>query len=85
LKIKYHRVEDVRDVEVEIIPIEKISTNIVNLTFYQKEPVSEKVKPVTMKVYFKLNDEIVSDIQQITFDSKDTYEVNREKKSKINF
>lgn len=85
LKIKYHRVEDVRDVEVEIIPIEKISTNIVNLTFYQKEPVSEKVKPVTMKVYFKLNDEIVSDIQQITFDSKDTYEVNREKKIKLTF
>jgi len=85
LKIKYHRVEDVRDVEVEIVPIREISTNIVNLTFYQKEPISEKVKPVTLKVYFKLGDEIVSDIEQVTFDSKDIYEENREKKVKLTF
>jgi len=85
LKVKYHRKEDVRDVEVEIIPISHVSTNIVNLTLYQKEPVSEKIKSVTLKVYFKLNDEILSDIEQITFDIKDEYEENREKKIKLTF
>jgi len=72
-------------VEVEIIPVSLISTNIVNLTMYQKEPVSEKIKPVTLKVYFKLNDEILSDIEQVTFDMKDEYEENREKKIKLTF
>ena len=85
LKVKYHRVEDVRDVEVEVVPIRNISTNIVNLTLYQKEPVSEKIKPVTLKVYFKLDDEILSDIAQVVFDKTDEYEENREEKIKLTF
>ena len=85
LTVKYHRIQDVRDVEVEVIPIRNISTNIVNLTFYQKEAVNEKIKPVTLKVYFKLDDEILSDIAQIIFDKTDEYEENREEKVTLTF
>ena len=85
LKVNYHRIQDVRDVEIGIVPIRDISTNIVNLTLYQKEAINEKIKPVILRVYFKLGDEILSDIAQVVFDKTDEYEENREEKITLTF
>jgi len=85
IKIRKKRVADVRDVEVEILPIGTVSTNIVNVTMYQKEPVSQKVKPVTLKIAFELDGEILSDIQTVTFDKSDEYSENREVKIPLTF
>jgi len=67
------------------VPIRNISTNIVNLTLYQKDPVSEKIKPITLRIYFKLDDEILSDIAQVVFDKTNEYEENREEKITLTF
>ncbi|BAF69861.1 BREX-1 system phosphatase PglZ type A [Nitratiruptor sp. SB155-2] len=85
IKIRKKRVSDVRDVEVDILPISTISTNIVNITLYQKEPISEKVRPVTLKIAFELDGEILSDVQTVTFDKSDEYSENREVKVPLTF
>lgn len=85
IKIRKKRARDVRDVEVEILPIGTISTNIVNITMYQKEPISQKVKPVTLKIAFELDGEILSDVQTVTFDKSDEYSENREVKVPLTF
>jgi len=86
IKIKKRRQSDVREVEVEIIPLRKITTNSVNVSLYQSEPVSEKVKPITLKVAFESKDgKVLSDEVKATFDSTDEYAQNREKKFKLTF
>jgi len=85
IRVRKKRKQDVRDVEVEIIPLNVVSTNIVNVTLYQKEPVSEKIRPITFKIAFELNGEILSDVQTITFDKSDEYGENRELKIPLTF
>ena len=73
-------------VSVEIIPIRSISTNNVNVALYQSEIVSEKVKPLTLKIAFESSDGVVlSDEFKYTFDSMDQYDTNRETKFKLTF
>ena len=84
IKIKKKRVDDVKDVEVNLLPISKITTNSVILSFYQEDAISQKVKPITLKIAFYSKDNnILSNIQTHTFDNVDEYERNREVKLKF--
>lgn len=86
ITIKKRRVDDVRKVDVEIIPIRHVSTNTVNVALYQKEPVDEKTKPRTLKVAFESSDgTLLSDEFRHTFDSKEQYATNREEKFTLTF
>jgi len=86
IRINKARSSDTKDVSVEIIPIRTISTNTVNVSLYQSEIVSEKVKPITLKIAFESSDGVIlSDEFKYTFDSLDQYDTNREAKFKFTF
>lgn len=86
ITIKKKRITDVKEVNVEIIPIRNISTNTVNLSLYQSEPASEKSKPVTLKIAFEsAGGTVLSDELKHTFDSKEQYDTNREVKFTLTF
>lgn len=86
LSIKKRRVNDIKDVEVEVMPLPKITTNSISVSFYQKEPVSEKVKPVTLKIgFYSKNGELLTESRTITFDSTEESSRNREKRVKFDF
>ena len=86
IQIKKKRSTDVRDVNVEIIPIRNITTNTINVALYQSEIVDEKTKPITLKIAFESNDgTILSDEFKHTFDSTQEYDTNRETRFKLTF
>jgi len=79
ISIKKRRKDDVKSVDVSAIPISKITTNSLIVSFYQEEPVSQKIKPLKLKVAFYSQDgHLISNTQVYNFDSQDTYERNRE-------
>jgi uncharacterized protein (TIGR02687 family) len=78
--------EEIKEVNVEIIPIRSISTNSVNVSLYQSNIVDDKTKPITLKISFESSDgTILSDEFKYTFNSKERYEANREVKFKLTF
>ena len=86
ISIKKRRSTDTKEVNVEIIPLRNISTNTVNVSLYQSEPVSEKVKPITLKVAFESEDgKVLSNEFRHTFDSQEQYDTNREIRCKLTF
>lgn len=86
ITIKKRRATDVKEVNVEIIPIRNISTNTVTISLYQTEPVNEKTKPITLKIAFESSDgTVLSDELKHTFDSKEHYDTNRESKFTLTF
>jgi len=86
ISIKKRRVDDIRDVEVEVMPIAKITTNSVNVSFYQKEPISEKIKPLTLKIgFYSKSGELLTQCHTVTFDSTRNSSRNREKVLKFDF
>ncbi|MFA6740927.1 MAG: BREX-1 system phosphatase PglZ type A [Arcobacteraceae bacterium] len=86
LEIKYQRKNVISDVEATIMPISTITTNNVNVSIYQEEPITEKVKPITIVCGFNSEDgKELSDKHKITLDSNDTENRNRESKLKFTF
>lgn len=86
LEIKHHRKNVISDVEATIMPISTITTNNVNVSIYQEEPITEKVKPITIICGFYGEDgKELSDKHKITLDSNDTENRNRESKLKFTF
>lgn len=86
IQIKKKRTTDVKDVNVEIIPIRNISTNTVNVALYQSEVVDDKTKPITLKVSFESTKGVtLSDEFKHTFDSIEQYDTNRETRFKLTF
>ena len=86
IQIKKKRATDVKDVTVDIIPMRNISTNTVNVSLYQSEVVSDKIKPITLKISFESSAGItLSDEYKHTFDSKEQYDTNREIKLRLTF
>ena len=86
ISIKKRRSDDVEEVGVEIVPIPTITTNTVNVSLYQSEPVSQKVKPITLKAAFYAKDgTLLSDEHRVTFDSDEEENRNREKKTRFTF
>lgn len=86
LEIKYHRKNVISEVEATIMPISTITTNNVNVSVYQEEPISEKVKPITLVCGFYGEDgKELSDKHKITLDSNDNENRNRENKLRFTF
>src|SRR5574344_1784219 len=48
LEIKYYRKNMISEVEATIMPISTITTNNVNVSVYQEEPIGERIKPITI-------------------------------------
>jgi uncharacterized protein (TIGR02687 family) len=86
LFVKAKRIDSVKEVDVEVVPLQKITTNTINVTFYQSEPVSEKRVPLTLKAGFYTKDgKLVSEEFTSTFDSSESENRNREKKMHFTF
>lgn len=78
--------EEIRQVNVDIMPLRNISTNTVNISFYQSEIVDDKIKPITLKISFESGSGVVlSDEIKHTFNSIDQYDTNRETRFKMTF
>jgi hypothetical protein len=54
ITVRKKRATDVRDVNVDIIPMRSISTNRVNVSLYQSEVVDEKLNQSLLKYRFKV-------------------------------
>ena len=66
------------------MPISTITTNNINVSIYQEEPVNEKVKPIILVCGFNGEDGVeLSDRHKITLNSSD--EENRNRESKLRF
>jgi uncharacterized protein (TIGR02687 family) len=86
ISIKKRRVDDIKIVDVEVMPIAKITTNSVKVSFYQKEPINEKIKPITLKIgFYSKNGELLTQSHTVTFDSTQSVSRNREKVLKFDF
>ena len=86
LEIKYQRKNVISEVEATIMPISTITTNNVNVSIYQEEPISDKVKPITLVCGFYGEDGVeLSDKHKITLSSIDEENRNRENKLRFNF
>ncbi|QFR43758.1 BREX-1 system phosphatase PglZ type A [Sulfurimonas xiamenensis] len=86
ISVKKARSTDVKDVNVEIIPLRNISTNTVNVALYQSEIVDEKTQPITLKISFESVDGVtLSDEFKHTFDSTEQYDTNRESRFRLTF
>lgn len=70
---KKRRKDDVRSVEVDILKsFSKITSNQIAISFFQREPIKEKIRPRTLKIAFYAKDgELLSNIHKITFDKKE--------------
>ena len=86
VNIKKGKSSNIKDVNVDIIPIRNISTNTVNVSLYQSEIVDDKTKPITLKISFQSADGVLlSDEIKHTFNSTEQYDTNRETKFKMTF
>jgi uncharacterized protein (TIGR02687 family) len=84
ISVKKTRKDDVVDVDVSCIPISQITTNSVMLSFYQEEPISDKIKPLALKIAFYTKDnKLISNFNSYSFNSIDTHDRNREVKLKF--
>ena len=80
ISIRKKRSDDISLVEVEVMSIPKITTNSIKISLYQKEAVSKKIQPITLKAAFLTQSgELLTQSQTITFDSEHTDSRNREK------
>ena len=78
--------KEIKQVNVDIIPLRTISTNTVNVSLYQSEIVDDNTKPITLKISFVSADGVLlSDEFRHTFNSTEKYDTNRETKFKMTF
>ena len=80
------RKDDIESVDVDIVKsFSRISSNQITLTLWQKNPVGDKMLSRTLFAGFYAGDELVSNEEQITFESADEDSRNREIKVKFHF
>ena len=80
IKVRAGRNDDVAEVSVSILKPANavITTPTYGVTFFQENPASHKHKPVTLRMYFRAQDQtVLSDTVEITFDSEDPTIQNR--------
>jgi len=85
LKVSKKREDTTTQVDVDIIKsTDKITTNILAVSFLQKELVTEKVQPRQLRAFIKAEDgEILSDIFNYTFNATEGSERQREVKHRF--
>ncbi len=86
IKVNKGRQADTSYVEVDVVrsPSNKITSGQLSVTFYQKQPVTDKVKPLTIRagIYTK-QDVLISDSKELVFDL--TSENVRDRDTKVRF
>ena len=86
IKVNKGRQADTSYVEVDVVrsPSNKITSGQLSVTFYQKQPVTDKVKPLTIRagIYTK-QDVLISDSKELVFDL--TSENVRDRDTKVKF
>ena len=87
LEVNKARVDDIDQVEIDIISnTTQITGNTFAVSFYQKQPVSDKIHSRQLKVGFYSADErLLSDVHTILFNSTDTDTKAREKRQNFQF
>lgn len=86
ISIRKKRSDDVSAVNVDVLPLPRITTNSVNVSFYQEEPINDKTLPITLKIaFYAQNGDLISTTQTVTFDSTDQDSRNREKRLQFEF
>lgn len=86
ISIRKKRSDDIRQVDVEVMGIPRITTNSINISLYQKDPVSEKVQPITLKAgFYSKTGELLTQTHTVTFDSEQSDSRNREKILRFDF
>ena len=85
ISVKKRRKDDVRVVDVNPVNLpSQITTNSIILSFYQEEPIVDKVQPLGLKIaLFTDNGTLISNYQSYTFDSVESHDRNREVKLKF--
>ena len=87
LEINKARKSDIEQVEVDVSsPSYNITSNTFGVSFYQKNPIGDKVLARDIKVAFYTKDNLViSDVSNIKFDSRDTDAAAREQRKTFVF
>ncbi len=82
LKVAYKRADTVKQVEIDIIKsTDRITTNILPVSFIQSAPVTDKVLPRSIRAGLYAEDgELLSDLFQYNFDAEAGSERQREEK-----
>jgi hypothetical protein len=66
--------------------ISRITNLCINLEFFQRQPVSDVVKPATYNIYFEAeNGEVVSNVNRFHADSTDKSPINTKSKLRFSF
>ena len=84
ITIRKKRKDDIRQVDVQVMALPKITTNTLSVSLYQEDPVTEKIQPLTLKAGFYSRDgELLTQTETVTFDSAGADSRTRE--TKLNF
>ena len=86
IKVRKGRNEDQHHVNIDLIPggTNTISTGQLSVVFYQSEPVTEKMRPRTLRIGLYADDGmIISDEHEVTFDFETENAREREQKIRL--
>ena len=87
LEINKARIRDIAVVEIDIsAPSYNITSNSFGVSFYQKQPVGEKMMPRDLRVgFYTSGGQLISDITNLKFDSRDNDAAAREQRKTFLF
>lgn len=87
LEINKARKNDIEQVEVDIISgSSNITSNSFAVSFYQKQPVAEKIQPIQLKAgFYTASGQLISDVKTLLFNSFDKDALAREKRQSFLF
>lgn len=87
IKVVYRRSEKIDFVNIDILgKPEKITSAQITLKFYQEDPIEDKVLPRTLKIgFYNQNNSLISNQENVIFDSVDPSGNNRTKQIKFIF
>jgi len=86
IEVNKRRTSDVSQVEIEVLPgtSSVISSGQLAVALYQGSPVTDKVQPRTLRLgLYASNGELISDLQELTFDLKSDNPRERELKARL--
>ena len=84
MKGKHLEKSEIRDVGVSLLGThKKILTNRPMFKFIQTDPVSERMKPLTLKISLREGNELISNEETVSFDSTSTSLDERQKSVKL--
>ena len=87
LHVHIGKTVDLGQVDVDILnKRSKLTTNNQTISFYQSEPVTDKMKELSLRIgFYNATGELISDVVTLTFDSQSNETTDREKKHQFIF